>query len=91
MSKKSIWKTTNGLAILVTARTGVTAADERAWRADWATRNGWADEALPDASNSSVDHEVAARSSEGRGSKGAAVALARPVIPDELAGSGSPD
>lgn len=89
MSKKSIWKTTSGLAILVTARAGVTAADERAWRADWAARNGWEDEALGDMSHSNVAREVAAGSGEERDSKDAAVRT--PALPDELAASGSPD
>ena len=91
MSKKSIWKTTNGLAILVTARTGVSPAGERAWRADWATRDGSVDEALQDGSGSTAGHDAAAGSREGRDTKGAAVALAKQAIPDELAGSGSPD
>ena len=62
MSKNSVWRTTKGLAILVTARTGVTATGNRAWRADWVAGSGTADEALGVGTDPAVgSSELAAR------------------------------
>lgn len=90
MSKKSVWNATNGLAILATARKGVTAADA-AWRADRAAGNGRVDEARAETTNSAVGHEAGAEPSDRYDANAGAVAQAKPVMPDEFARSGSAD